>query len=125
MLTVPILCTKGVANLRRDHDGVGAAGRGAGLGAGHDAGEAVPARAPHHLRRGAARVRSRPRARPHPSARIFPPHLHPYIYCRNRFESQLGNSGRYVHGKSCPLRKCSCHSFDFVCFRACANEERW
>lgn len=92
-------CTKGVASLRRGHDAVGAAGRAAGLVAGHVAGEALPARAPHHLRRGAAGVRARHDLRFTLRRRKLLRALHPHVHCRSRFESQLGNSGRYVAGK--------------------------
>lgn len=115
-----VVCTKGVANIRRDHDGGGAAGRAAGRVAGHGAAEALPARAPRHLRPGPARVRARHDARHRAHAGVLLRALHPYVYWRSRFESQLGNSSRYVAGKRC-LPQGSCwHAFGFT-FRMTEN----
>lgn len=92
-------CTKGVANLRRDHDGVGVGGRAAGRVAGRVVREALPARAPRHLRRRPAPLRARHDTRLARYRMLFLRPLRPHVHWRSRFESQLGNSGRYVAGK--------------------------
>lgn len=99
VLIGPILCTKGVANVRRDHDGVGAAGRAAGRVAGVGAAQALAARAPHHLRPGPAHLRARHDLSRSTHRRLLHSAVRPYVFRRNRFESQLGNNSRYVAGK--------------------------
>lgn len=98
-MTGPILCTKGVAYVRRDHDAGGAAGRAAGRVAGLRAAQALAARAPRHLRRGAADLRARHDARGGVRGGLLLRALHLHVYRPSRSESQLGNNSRYVAGK--------------------------
>lgn len=94
-----LCCTKGVASVRADHDGVGAAGRAAGRVAGRGAGEALPARAPRAVRRRPAAVGARHDARHGAHRNLRLRALRLILSRRNLFESQLGNSGRYIAGK--------------------------
>lgn len=98
-MTGPILCTKGIANVRRHHDDGGAAGRAAGRVPGRDAAQALAARAPAHLRLRSASLRARVHPLYHPYRGLLLHAVRPHVYRPNRFESQLVNNSRYVAGK--------------------------
>lgn len=95
-----IICTKGIANLRRDNDAVWTVGRAGGRVARHVASQEVPAIASDHLRRRPPRLSSRHDARNRAHRRLFLRALRPYVRRGTCFESQLGNSSRYVAGKT-------------------------
>lgn len=111
----PRCCTKGFANVRRDHHGVGHVGRAAGRVAGRGAAEAVGPRAPAAVRRGAAAVGAGGRARLASDRGLHVRPFRPHIYRRARDQYQLGNRGRHVAGKMRSRRRTEAF-YLFYCF---------
>lgn len=93
------VCTKGCPHLWRGDHALGNHRRAAGLVAGHWAGEALPPRPPDHLRSRPADIRPRFDPCHRALGGILLSDIRPNIRRGGRFESQLGNSGRYVAGK--------------------------
>lgn len=97
-----IICTKGFANLRWDHDAVRNLGGASRRVAWRVASQEVPEIASYHLRRRPTGFCARLDASNHLVSIRLLRALHPYVRGSASFESQLGNSGRYVAGKTAP-----------------------
>lgn len=98
-------CTKGVANFRRNHDVIRGGGRAGRRVARRWSSEEVPPSSPRDMRLWVARLRPGLGRRPTSHRVLSLLAVHPYVHRGISYESQLGNSGRYVAGKRQRLRR--------------------